>query len=317
MLYLRSEDIRQAVSFEEIMDALEEAYEAYNKKDFFMPDRIHIENEENTLLYMPCMTDSIFGTKILTLFPENPKKGAPVTLGVMMLNDAETGKPVAMINGGDLTGYRTGAVGGVGIRHTTPKNVKKLGMVGAGVQGYFQIMNACKARDFEEVTIFDAYSKTLPQFVERLEKELPQVKFSIATSSEELVKNSEVIITATPSSEPVLPNDPELLKGKHFIAIGSYKPTMHEYPEAIFKCIENMYIDTEFATEESGDIITPLEEGWLKESQLKDFSTIIGKELDEETTLFKSVGMALFDIKVSELIYKKALEKGIGQRIEL
>ncbi|WFD09514.1 ornithine cyclodeaminase family protein [Tepidibacter hydrothermalis] len=318
MLYLNEHDIKEAVSLDEIMDAIEKAFHIYEKDAFFMPDRIHIDKDQNTLLYMPCFSESIFGTKILTLFPDNPKKNEPVTNGLMLLNDRETGKPVCMINGASITAYRTGAVGGVGIRYTSPQNVKNLGVIGTGVQGFYQTLYACKARNFEKVTVFDAYSQKLPEFVLRLQKELPNVEIIAGDSSEEVVKNSDVIITATPSTEPVIPNDKELLKGKHFIAIGSYKPTMHEYPQAIFEIIENLYIDTEFATEESGDIITPLEEGWIKEAQIKPFIDLVnGKKLEEETTLFKSVGMGLFDVVVSELIYTKAKEKGLGQVINL
>ncbi|CAH2212369.1 ornithine cyclodeaminase family protein [Tepidibacter aestuarii] len=318
MLYLNEQDIKESVSLDEIMDAVEKAFHIYEKNAFFMPDRIHIDKDQNTLLYMPCFSESIFGTKILTLFPENPKKNEPVTNGLMLLNDKETGKPVCMINGASITAYRTGAVGGVGIRYTSPQNVKTLGVIGTGVQGLYQTLYACKARNFTKVTVFDSYIQKLPEFVLRLEKELPNIEIIAANSSKEVVKNSEVIITATPSVEPVIPNDKELLKGKHFIAIGSYKPTMHEYPKAIFDIIENLYIDTEFATEESGDIITPLKEGWIKQEQIKPFMDLVnGKKVEEETTLFKSVGMGLFDIVVSELIYTRAKEKGLGQVINL
>lgn len=315
MLYLNKENIKEVVTLNEIMDELEKAFKVYEDNNFFMPDRIHIEKDENTLLYMPCFSDSIFGTKILTLFPENSKKKVPVTNGLMLLHDKDTGEPLALINGADITAYRTAGVGGVGIRHTTPESVETLGMIGAGVQGFYQILFACTARNFKQVMVYDKYSKNLSEFVAKLQLELPNVKFIIAKNSEELVQNSEVIITATPSSEPVVPNDEKLLKGKHFIAIGSYKPTMHEYPEAIFKVIDNLYIDTEFAVEESGDIITPLEEGWINKDKIKLFGKILNKQIKEETTLYKSVGMALFDIKVSELIYNKALEKGAGQNI--
>lgn len=318
MLYLNEQNIKEAVSLNEMMDAIEESFQVYEKNSFFMPDRIHVNNDDKTLLYMPCFKESIFGTKILSLFPENPKKKLPVITGLMLLNDIETGIPLALINGADLTAYRTGAVGGVGVRHTTPKNVKKLGLIGAGVQGFYQILFACEARDFDQITIFDAYSKNIEVFAEKVQKEFPTKKIIIARSSEELVKESEVIITATPSSTPVLPNDKELLKGKHFIGLGSYKPTMREYPQALFELIDNVYVDTEFAGEESGDIITPLKENWIKKDQIKLFSNLLtNTTITGDTTFYKFVGMGLFDLAVSELIYKKAEIKNLGQNITL
>lgn len=318
MLYLKEKNIKEAVSLNEMMDAIEQSFHIYKKNNFFMPDRIHVNNHENTILYMPCFKDSMFGTKILSIFPDNPKKDMPVITGLMLLNDKETGEPLALINGADLTAYRTGAVGGVGVRHTTPKNVKKLGLIGAGAQGFYQVLFACEARDFEQVTVFDAYSKNMSAFVERLQKELPDTKFIIANSSEELVRISEVIITATPSTTPVVPDDKELLKGKHFIGLGSYTPEMREYPQSLYELIDNVYVDTEFAGEESGDIITPLKENWIREDQIKLFSDLLTDPIAiGDTTLYKFVGMGLFDLAVSEVIYKKAQIQNLGQKINL
>lgn len=318
MLYLNEKNIKEAVSLNEMMDAIEESFHIYEKNSFFMPDRMHINKDDKTLLYMPCFKDSIFGTKMLSIFPENPKKKLPVITGLMLLNDVETGIPLALINGADLTAYRTGAVGGVGVRHTTPKNVKKLGLIGAGVQGFYQVLFACEARDFDQIMVFDAYSKNMDAFAEKLQKEFPDKNIIIAKSSEELVEMSEVIITATPSTTPVIPDDKELLKGKHFIGLGSYKPTMREYPKSLFELVDNVYVDTEFAGEESGDIITPLKENWIGEDQIKLFSNLLnGTTITGNTTLYKFVGMGLFDLSVSELIYKKAQIKNLGQNIIL
>lgn len=318
MLYLNEKNIKEAVSLNEMMDAIEESFHIYEKNNFSMPDRIHVDNHNNTLLYMPCFKDSIFGTKILSIFPENSKKKLPVITGLMLLNDMETGNPLALINGAELTAYRTGAVGGVGVRHTTPKNVKKLGLIGAGAQGFYQVLFACEARDFDQVIIFDAYSNGMAAFAEKLQNELPDIKITIANSSEELVKMSEVIITATPSITPVVPDDKELLQGKHFIGLGSYKPNMREFPRSLYELIDNVYVDTEFAGEESGDIITPLKENWIKKDQIKLFSNLLtNTTITGNTTLYKFVGMGLFDLAVSELIYKKAQNKNLGQKIEL
>lgn len=145
---------------------------------------------------------------------------------------------------------------------------------------------------------------------------LEGVEIILASDVVELT-NSEIIITATPSTIPVLPDDKELLKGKHIIAIGSYKYEMRELPPALYQVLDDVYIDTELAAEESGDLIVPVEEGWMTKEDYK----IFGKVYDElvkadksqvKTTLYKSVGMALFDLLVAEAIYKSALDKKIG-----
>ncbi|MCG4587271.1 hypothetical protein L0P56_17490, partial [Anaerosalibacter bizertensis] len=96
---------------------------------------------------------------------------------------------------------------------------------------------------------------------------------------------------------------------------------MREYPDALISVLNKVYIDTEFAKEETGDLSNPLERGLLKDNQIETLGNYILYEKNKEeiikgTTWFKSVGMALFDIVVAQLIYNKAKEKGIGQEIE-
>lgn len=320
MLYLGQRDIENLVSFDELMDSIELAFKTYQKKNFKMPDRIHVHRGEDTVLYMPCFTDSIFGTKILTVFPKNTEKKIPAIQGVMLLNDVETGKPIAMIDGASLTAYRTGAVGGVGVRHTTGAKCQSVGLVGAGVQGFYQLLFTAKARNINTIYIFDIFKEKLEAFKEKLSEKLPNIEINIVNDIKELVEKSEIIITTTTSNKPVLPNNESLFKGKHIIAIGSYKPDMRELPEGLFRSLESVYIDTNFAKEESGDIITPIKNDWIKEEQIKTFSELlINKKnelnMDGSTTLFKSVGMALFDLVVSEVIYIKAISNGVGQII--
>lgn len=270
---------------------------------------------------MPCFLEDTFGTKVLTVFPENREKNKPVIDGLMLLNDYDTGETVSILDGKTLTALRTGAVGGTGIRYTTPKNVKVVGLVGAGVQGFNQLRFACEARDIEKIIIFDLFKEKLPAYIEELKTEIPGVEMVSAETTEELLKESEIIITTTTANEPVFPNKKELFDGKHFIGIGSYKPYMREYPDALISVLNKIYIDTEFAKEETGDLSQPIEKGLLKDSQIETFGYYLLNERNKGeivkgTTWFKSVGMALFDIVVAQLIYEKAKEKGIGQRVE-
>jgi len=112
MLYLGPNDILAAADFNAVMDAIEQAYQIDRNGNYEMPVRMHVENGENTLLYMPCFLNTIFGTKILSLFPGNAAKQRSVIEGIVLLNDVETGAPVAILDGARLTAIRTGAVGG-------------------------------------------------------------------------------------------------------------------------------------------------------------------------------------------------------------
>ncbi|MHC4242348.1 MAG: ornithine cyclodeaminase family protein [Planctomycetota bacterium] len=322
MIYLTENDILRAASIDEVLNAIETSMRLYEQKAFHMPQRMGVDYEKNTLLLMPCFIKDSFGTKLVTLFPENPEKHIPVLNGIMVLNDAQTGVPLALLNGPALTALRTAAVGTVSIRHMAPDKNKSLGIIGAGVQGFYQAWVACTGGNFTDVFLYDLNPEKTSALREKLSKMVPDVKLHQAGCVEELLENSQVIITATTSFEPVLPDKEDLLADKHFVGIGSYKPNMREFPQALFNLLKNVFVDTEHAVQESGDIIVPLKNNWLRREQIMTLGRFLidDKSLDEvkgSTTLFKSVGMALFDVCASKLIYEKAIQKGLGQEIVL
>lgn len=318
MIFLNRETIEKIISLEETMDSVEDAFLAYESNNFKMPDRIHVNNNENTLLYMPCFTTKIFGTKSLTIFPKNSEVGKPVIDGFMTLNDPITGEPLAMIDGKTLTEIRTGAVGGVGAKHLSKIDSSTLGVIGAGVQGFQQILFISKVRPIKKVKIYGSNIEKLEDFSNRLRKKI-DADIVICGSVEEVLEGTDIVVTATSSDNPVLPNRPEFLKGKTFIAIGSYKPNMRELPKEIYPLVNKIYTDTYFAKEESGDLCYPLSENLIEEKQIYTIGSLLKnkEEKIDETVIFKSVGMALLDLYVAKTIYEKAIQLNIGQKIKL
>lgn len=317
MLYLGKKHIEQVASLEDIMDCVERAFALYANGNYHMPERMHVDRPEGTILYMPCFAGDISGTKIVATFPGNAGVGIPTVQGTMILNNCGTGEALAIMDGGSITAYRTGAVGGVGIRYTSRPDCTTVGLIGAGIQGLFQLMYACHARPIEDIHIFDTSAQRAMQLKQELNRRLPDIKTRVAKDAISLVENSEIIITATPSTVPVLPDDEALLRGRHFVAIGSYKYEMRELPQALFQVVDRVYVDTELALEESGDLIVPMENGWLRRDYIIPFSKVIDElrtasRADVATTLFKSVGMGLFDLLVAEEIYNAARKKGVG-----
>jgi ornithine cyclodeaminase/alanine dehydrogenase-like protein (mu-crystallin family) len=321
MLFLSEGDLQKAAGRRDLVGVAEESLCLYEEKRFHMPDRMHIDHGGNTLLLMPCFASGYLGTKLVTLFPGNPEKNLPVLSGLMVLNDGGTGIPLAVFNGSALTALRTGAVGAAGVNQTAAESVTKLGVIGAGIQGYSQAVTACTQRQFDTVWIYDVIPGKTRELQKKLMESLPGVKIEPASFPRDVVDNAEVVITATPATEPVIPDEPALTAGKNFIGIGSYKPEMREFPRAVYSQLKHLFIDTDSALKESGDVITPLEENWIKREQVTTLGKMItGKmaaPLTGETTLFKSVGMALFDLAVAVFLYQEAKEKGLGREVEL
>lgn len=314
MIFIDKEEIKKQIDLNEMMDQIEYAYKLYGKGEFFMPERPVIEHNNKTMIYMPCYTKEVIGTKILSLFPDNAKLGLPSLDGVILLNDGVTGKPLALLDGQSVTAYRTGAIGGVAIRHLAKKEAKSVGIVGAGTQSFYQALYACAARDIKKVGIYNHSDRNLSSYIKELKAALNNDEIEVVQYQDvkELVKNSDIICTATLAKTPVLPDDEELLRGKCIVAIGSYTPEAREIPDAVFNLVKNVYIELPYAMEETGDLRIPIKSGKLSKDRvvlMSDYLKEPTKEIKEgETTYFKSVGMALFDICASNYLLNKTKE---------
>jgi ornithine cyclodeaminase len=273
---------------------------------------MHARFGNTTLLLMPGYTGEYFATKLVSVNAENRNKGLPAIYGTVILNDGVTGKPLAMLEGSSLTAHRTAAVSAVGIRHTVREDISTAGLIGAGMQGYHQLLYACTIKPVKTARIFDFDKKTVAGFIEKIGKALPEITFIPAASSREIVEHTELVITATTSARPVLPDDTDMLKGKHFVAVGSYTPAMQELPPSLFDLLDQIIVDTQHAAAESGDVINPVKNGQIKPGNIVPVSEIIIEKRtlsQNKTTLFKSVGSALFDLAAAKYLYQTATEE--------
>ena len=320
MLYLNANDIVKILSLREIVDTIEKALLIMSEQQFFMPQRFHISQGNNTLLLMPCFTEKYFGTKLVSVFPGNAKKDKPVIYGNMMLNAGDTGESLAIIDGAKLTAVRTGAVGGLAIRYLAPKRSKRLTIIGAGVQGVHQAIFACSEADISKVYVCDHNEEKIIFLKEQVSRWHKNIDVQKIESIDEAIEKSDIVITATTSFEPVIPDNKELLKNRTFIGIGSYKPDMQEFPKALFELADNIYVDTMVGKKESGDLVKPLQEGWIQDDQIFEIADLVAGKINVDknagkTQVFKSVGMGLFDLIVAQALFEKAVKLNLGQKI--
>lgn len=319
MLILNNDQIGDLLSLHQIIAAVEEAIVAYEENSAIIPQRMHMDKGESTLLCMPSWGSNSFGTKLVAVAPGNASKNLPVTNGAMLLNDGITGIPLALINASKLTALRTGAVGALGIKCITPENETSVGLVGCGVQGIHQILFACAVRPIKTVYYFDPSMAKISEMSSLMNAHHPGIKLNSCANAEELLGKTQTVIAATTSTSPVLPNDERLLNGKHFISIGSYKPTMQELPDAVYKLAGELCIDSDFARAEVGDIINPVDKKLISPENVFTIGKLLRsqRKIDvNKTTVFKSAGMALFDLYVAQAIYQEALKRNIGTLVK-
>lgn len=321
MIALSATDVLRLLTPAQTVALVESAaLAAAGSSDWVVPARQHVKWAQGTLLTMPAIGAGAMAVKLVSVVPSNARRKLPVTNGLMILADSGTGLALAIMDAAALTAMRTGAVGALGLKYTTPAGVASVGIVGAGVQGAWQAITAGAVRPVRTVFALRRSAAAFERFCTTLAAHAPGVTVVACESAAEVLSRTEVIITATTSADPVLPDDPQLLAGRHFIAIGSYERHMRELPDAVFRLAGHLVLDSEFARHEVGEAVRPVEQGILKEA---DFSTIgelaSGRRtLDvARTTAYKSAGMALYDLYVAKALHEAARQRGVGQEVTL
>lgn len=267
---------------------------------------------------MPCYVKNSVGLKVCTSYPNNRNTNIPVTQAMVQIFDINNGKPLAIINGTLLTAIKTGAVSGVGMKYLRP-NAKSVGLVGTGLQGLYQIQATLEATTVETVYLYNRSPEKVNRFVEEVKEIINrEVSFVHVSDIKDLVTQSEIIITATTSLTPVLP-DEDIYEGKLIFGVGSYKENMRELPEKLFRTASRLYTDSLDGINECGDIIDPLKNGWIDECNIISLSEVVCNNEEVPTgsspIVFKNISMALFDTLTGSFVYEKALKEGHGIKV--
>jgi len=319
LLFLSGEEVQSLLPMEEAIDVIEEALRKYAAQDYIMPVRTFCTvKDEDTFLIMPCVVDGCIGLKVATSYPSNQSRQSPVTQAIVLVHDRETGDPLAVINGTVLTAIKTAAVSGVVLRYFG-KDAETVGLVGTGLQGLYQLLAALSATSVRKIYLHNRTPEKIEGFIRDFRRLSGSgVETVTAADARELVRHSDIIITATTSLTPVLPDEVDLYGDKLVIGIGSYKSNMREFPEALFKAAKYFVIDSEHGKRECGDIIDPLLYGWVRSEQVLMLSDLIAEKKESEgirkarPIVFKSVSMALFDACMGNYVYQKARLLGRG-----
>jgi ornithine cyclodeaminase/alanine dehydrogenase-like protein (mu-crystallin family) len=320
MLTLTASDLMHLFPSTDLVTAVERAACAAIGPDVQVPTRMHLSLSDNTYLVMPAAAEGLFGLKLASVTPGNSARGLPVIQGVMILNDAATGAPTALMDAAALTALRTGAVGATGLKYTTGPDIVTIGVVGCGLQGAWQAILASRVRRIKKVLCFARSDASLKAFSALLQKHVPGAQIVPCGSVDELLSGTDVVITATTSSVPVLKDDARPLEGKHFISIGSFKPSMQELPDAVYTLAGHVVIDAAAARHEVGDVLNPLSKGLVSPSTIHELGQLItgARTIDtSRTTVFKSVGMALYDLYAAKMFVEAAQARGVGKNISL
>lgn len=322
--FLSAEDVRRAFPMKLAVEAMKEAFLQISGGKTVAPPRTSLEVPEHNgdTLIMPVYAPKtkLVGLKLAALYDKNPAQGLPLLQALILVMDATTGTPLAVMNGADITAIRTGAASGAATDLLARKDAEVAAIFGAGVQGRTQLEAVCAVRSIRQAFIFDPNPGRAADFAREMSAQL-SITVKVGKSPAAL-READIICTATSSSEPVF-SDRDLKAGVHINAIGSYKPHKREVPEETVVRAKVFVDQVEACLEEAGDIIIPLKEGLIT---LNHICAEIGETLSgkkggrtsaEEITLFKSVGNAVQDLVSAAKILESAREMDLGIEVAL
>ena len=314
MLTLDANQVAAALPYDQLIDALANAFGGNSE----VPLRTHHEvllpdGNPGTLLLMPAwQPGGNMGVKIATVFPDNAAQGFPAVFASYILMSAETGVPVAVLDGTEITLRRTAAASALASRFLSRSDSSRLLMVGTGNLAPHLIAAHATARRLTGICIWGRRREA----AEKLAGTLASSSFSVAVADDlgQAVTNADIISCATLASEPLVAGE-WLQPGQHLDLVGAYKPDMREADSQAVARAE-VFVDTRAgALSEAGDIKLAIDDGSIQEGdvrgELKDLvsGNARGRTSDEAITLFKSVGTAIEDLAAAELVLKNHLRQ--------
>lgn len=362
-LYLSEEDMIKAgvKDMGKCVDAMEDLLLTLNRGDYVMGGNNHNSHgvqisfpdhpqfsgmpknaDDRRFMAMPAYLGGKYqmaGMKWYGSNIENKAKGLPRSILMMMLNDKDTGAPLALMSANLVSSYRTGAVPGVGARYLARKDAKTVSIIGPGVMGRTSLsafMSVCPT--LRTLKVKGRGKKSLDAFVEYAKKEFPQLEnIVVCEKEEEAVRDSDIIsITSTaPVKEAdfqfideswikkgaliCMPSaasfDEEFLTKRCKLVVDNYKlyeAWAEEYPYPSYELVQ--IIGSKFT-----DL---MHEGKITREQIIDIADIMngkvkGRESDDDIIIYSVGGMPVEDIAWGGTIYRNALEKGIGVELPL
>ncbi len=332
MLILAAADVRQALPMPDAIAAMREAFAALAGGRARVPMRgvLDVEPYAGTTLVMPSFlggdgdaTDDALAVKVVSVFPRNPSRGLPLIHAAVVVLEPDTGRVVALLEGGTLTAIRTGAASGLATDLLARSDARAVAMLGCGVQARTQLEAVCAVRDVGEVRVYGPTAAHVEEFIADVAgRERVPADLRAASSADEAVAHADIVCAATTSAEPVF-DDGSVRPGTHINAIGSFQPDVREIPAATVLRAVVVVDDRAAALEEAGDLILPLREGLISATHIRaDLGELVsgrasGRRSDDEVTLFKSVGVAVQDAAAARVALRRAEARGLGHRAAL
>ncbi len=325
LLVLKQSEIEQLLPMHECITVMTDALLAVAKGQVYLPLRMVVRPPEaaGVMALMPAHIageNVALGVKVINVFNGNPARGKDSHQGAVLLFDAETGEPLAMMNASVITAIRTAAVSGVATRLLAREDAGDLAIIGSGVQARSHLAAMTCVRSIKRVRVVSRNFEHAQRFAAEMQ---PHYAFPIEPlrSIEAVVRGADLIVTATSSSEPIVQRD-WIAPGAHLNVVGASQPDAREIDTATMAAA-SLFVDRrESALNESGDYLFAVREGAIGPGHIRaEIGEVLigakaGRIHSDEITLFKSLGLAVEDVAAAAYVYQQAKIAQAGTWVE-
>jgi len=303
--------MEELLSMGEALRAVECSFKLEAEGQVSMPSKLYLDLPQyhGDFRAMPAYINGIAGIKWVSVYPNNWRQNLPSVMATIILCDANTGCPLAVMDGTYITKIRTGAAGGVAVKYLARRDSSVIGLIGAGVQARTQLLAISEVLPkIEQVKVFDQQRDASVTYASEMGTEL-DINIHPVETIEEAIE-ADIVVTTTPSREPVVKRQ-QVRPGTHINAIGADAKGKQELEVGLLTVAKVIVDDIEQASH-SGEINVPLSQGVIK---LEDIYGTLGevvanmkkgRENDQEITIFDSTGLAIQDMICAKLVYEKA-----------
>jgi ornithine cyclodeaminase/alanine dehydrogenase len=316
ILVLSKKDLEKVLTMQGTINTVQEAFRGLATGESIIPPLILMDAPKHNgswgIKAGVLNNQDVIGLKLSCGYFDNPKKyNLPSIMGVVLIADLKNGTPLALMDGLQLTAYRTGAVAGVAARHLARKDCEVAAICGAGTQGRTQLIALNEIFKLREVRVYDIVPELREKYAKEMTMKLGLNVLSVDNASDAL-KGADVVSTATPSKEPYIKSE-WIEPGTHITTVGSDEGNKQELDSSIYYkakvvvdkrevALNKKYLKPDLIYAELGEIIAGMKPG---------------RTNPEEITVMDSTGLGIQDVAAGLAAYRLAKEKGIGTWTEL
>ncbi len=323
LLVLDRSQVEELLEVEPLLGALESAFRALSSGRSSVPPRVGARTPHGLLGAMPGYVEGMgLASKLVSVFPGNEAGDLPSHQGVIVLFDEDSGRPLAVMDGIRITALRTAAAAAVAARLLAREEASVLAIVGAGVQGHAHLETVPRVRQLREIRIASrnegharALATRAPDLLASTTAGGPEVR--VADSFEQAVRGADIVCCCTDAHDPVL--DLEwIAPGAHVSSVGG----------SFGRELDAATIDQGQVFVEWRGAVTTEPPAGAGELQGLDPQGVVeigeillggrkGRTFPDEITVYKSTGHAVEDVAAARLVYDRAVERGVGQRVTI